>query len=86
MITHARLQDIATQANALRKEADELVKGRRVRIVINWNGQPIGFSRPNKCGKEYTVTHSYIDQHYGVCLFLEGEQTSIPVAGVDFII
>ena len=57
--TKAALTALAVEYDEFCKQlhdrAMEIVGGRKVRIVSNWNGQPFGESRPSRYGQEFTV-------------------------------
>ena len=57
------LHDYEQQIAALELRAVNLVKGRKVRIVGDWNGQPYGSSKPSRTGKVFTATGVSLSGH-----------------------
>ena len=81
----ATVQTIAGEQRRLLDSVRKLVQGKRVRIIGNWNGQPIGCSKPSKKGCEYTVKNALFDFQGHVFFMLEGERCSISALDVEFI-
>jgi len=66
--TAARLQAKAILRNltGLQDWANERYKGRRIRFVGSFNGQPWGRSRKSLAGKEAVITTVYLCERKGV--------------------
>lgn len=55
--------DMEKRAEALRKEVNSFLKGRRIRVTHKyWNGQMCGVSWPKLCGKEFVIDHAIVDR------------------------
>lgn len=76
---------IHEESKALHARLERLVKGRKIRVAGDWNGQPWGRSKPSKRGKEYVVRGAGLDVQWGVFLWLEGERLSIRADEVEWL-
>lgn len=74
---------IAGRVDMLNRE----LKGKKVRILSKWNGQPWGKSRPSLQGKEFEIDRVCIDswETASFCIFLKGERTSIRPESLEFL-
>lgn len=79
------LRILGNSIRETQKGIHEAAVGRRVRILSNYNGQPIGRSRPSLKGKVFHVTHAFWSDNNGVCLFIEDYGVSIPLNEVEFV-
>jgi len=77
----ARAQEIVGSAVA---HANLKLKGRRVRIVSDFNDQPYGRSRPSLKGKVTTISHVCVESSHS-CFFLEGYLCSVRPNEVEFL-
>lgn len=57
-ILHQKIQEIKDkeqEIEVLQKFLLENFKGKKIRIISDWNGQQFGTSKPSKKGKIYTI-------------------------------
>lgn len=83
--TKTEIDAIHFQSKKLTDDLVALVKGRKIRITSNWNGQPWGRSKPKKTGHVYTVRSGSLDPQWGIYLWLEGERLSIRENEVEWL-
>lgn len=67
----AELSRLAAVCEQAQEEAKALCKGREIRILSKFNGQPCGCSRPVLTGKVFTVGAVCID--HGAAFVLPGK-------------
>lgn len=73
----AKLRSLNEQSTALAETANNILKGRRVRITSKFNGQPMGRSKKPLTGKAVSIDIVYLNE-WGVPSFFSNE---IPDAG-----
>lgn len=79
------LEAFARQMTAITNSACEMVRGKRVRIVVEHRDQQYGTSKPDLCGREFVALGVYHDAPNGVCLWLQGLDYAVPVKKVEFL-
>jgi hypothetical protein len=72
------------KAKDLEDDANVYLKGRKVRIISTYNGQPHGTSKKPLTGQVFTIKRIYFD-HREPGLFLEGQDLSLGLSEVEFI-
>lgn len=79
------LERMHSDSKDLHARLQGLVKGRKVRIASNYNGQPYGRSRKALTGQVFEVERAGLDPHWGIYLFLKGERLSIRANEVEWL-
>jgi hypothetical protein len=61
--------------------------GKRFRILVDYNGQPYGSSKPNLKGKIFKVTdvHSINIDQFGFFIFPDGYRDGLEIHKVEFL-
>lgn len=81
-----QLQILINKAKDLQNKAEVLVKGKRVKIVSNYNGQDYGRSKPALTGQIFEVTSIHIDGlHRGGWLFIKGQRLGLGFDEVEWV-
>ena len=86
--TNLKQHLISKAANAAGEErlANELVRGRYVRIIKDFRDQPWGSSKPNLKGKVFKVRNLFFSDIDGGCtLWLEGVRCGVSINEVEFV-
>jgi hypothetical protein len=86
MTTHAQLLRDAERIEEITEAASAAVRGRVVRILSDYNGQPYGRSRKSLKGTAHVVSGVYFDVHPArAILSLEDQSLSIDATEVEFV-
>ena len=79
-----RLMELYHEAKGLEDTAIILSKGRKVRIISKYNGQPFGSSKKPLTGQVFTIKSVMFD-FAGPMLFVEGQNLSLGLSEVEFV-
>lgn len=87
MNEHEEITACAGEVKRLLDALEASLKGRKVRILSNYNGQPWGGSKPSLKGKVLKVERVYYDgwPSCPVTLLLEGQRLYIRFNQVEFL-
>lgn len=79
-----QLSEIHNESCGLHDRLNDLVRGKWIVVTSDWNGQPFGRSKASKKGHAYKVRGAELDVHWGIFLWLEGQNLSIRANEVEW--
>lgn len=79
-----KLKSIQAKIESLEQEANELVAGRKARIISDYNGQPYGHSKFSMKGKIIKINNIVFDGYF-TCFSGEGLRVGISFSDIEFI-
>jgi len=74
-----------TEATTAYDQAKAIVKGRKVRIISDYNAQPYGSSKPSLRGEIVTIIDLHFDPYWGITFGLMEYQLYIPMIEVELV-
>jgi len=77
-----KLAEICKQVDVLYQEANALVANKKVRVISNYNGQPIGTSRKALTGN--ILTAQSFDPRFG-CLYTNKERVGMRLSDFEIV-
>lgn len=80
-----RVRQCFSDAVAAHNLAESMLKGRSIRIVSDYNGQPYGSSKPSLCGQECVVEQVNFDMQWGISLKLKNHSLYIKLDEVELV-
>ena len=84
MSVKSKLDAFRSHIAILEKDANDLVKGKTIKILSDYNGQPYGQSKRSLKGECFTVTGSTVESD-GIWLYIKEHNVGLNIEEVEFI-